>query len=139
MTKQEYYDLLVKSASDGTFPSYVGGDDGCLYRKDQTPACKCRCAAGLLIPDEQYDPAMEGRFVSFKAVRSAISIPDGMTFEDLCVVQRTHDRIACGWDGTEFVETLDLIPCFADVTRAKPTSDTQSGTSDEPPEEHGLR
>jgi hypothetical protein len=56
---QEYYDQLMAACDDGTFPSYApdeGNSNGCWYR---SPDGK-RCAVGIRIPDELYDPELEG-------------------------------------------------------------------------------
>lgn len=117
MTKQEYYDLLVKSAQDGTFPSYE--DSECRYRADRTALCKRRCAVGVIIPDESYSTDMEGCGVSSALIDPWI--PDGMTLRDMGFVQDAHDTLAdCHietWKASKFVMKLNLLNCFADVTK----------------------
>lgn len=120
MTKREYYDLLVKSASDGTFPS--GAPMDCRYRDDGTPGCPKRCAIGLLIPDEKYVEEMEGRnmLVLGHSYPNAVTMPDGLTVEDLGSVQRLHDFAFDDgdWLSDEFLAGLDKLPCFQDFARS---------------------
>ena len=86
-TKQEYYDELVCSALDGTFPS-VMPDFGCAYRGLNG----AKCAAGILIPDDQYDIKMERR--SFDEIYKNLGdiIPSDMTFNEVYLIQGWHDN-----------------------------------------------
>lgn len=124
LTKQEYYNLLVKSAYDGTFPSMDG--EQCAYRLDHTDHCPQRCAVGLLIPDEWYDDLMEGNSVPdldsdhFDLIR----VPEGLDKEDLWQIQRCHDDYAFAvytqsqvWNGNAFVEKLNNLHCFSNVVK----------------------
>lgn len=125
LTKQEYYDLLVRSASDGTFPS-LDGDGSCLYRGPEG----ARCAVGLLIPDDRYTEELEGKVPGHNAVYQALegSVPAGLTERDLTAVQLCHDDVAAGsfdandrrlpWSADAFVASINALPCFADVARA---------------------
>lgn len=54
MTRQETFDKVVRAVIAQGRPSMRGG--ACAYRGDDG----CKCAAGHLIPDEKYDPVMEG-------------------------------------------------------------------------------
>lgn len=64
MTRQEIFDTVVINlrkqgrVSEGR----VNDSEGvtCLYRNKENG---CRCAAGWLIPDEDYDPSFEGQTV----------------------------------------------------------------------------
>lgn len=123
MTKQEYFDLLVQSASDGTFPSItIKGDvrDNCRYRADGTANCKQRCAVGLLIPDEMYDPTLEG-MSAYKLYHhlESLPIPDGLKLRDLFRIQQAHDSMALvGWDEEEFLEVISDLDCFLGVDKS---------------------
>lgn len=117
MTKQEYYDLLVRTSAEGGFPSMEGGR--CRYRTDTGR----RCAVGLLIPDEMYEPGMETnnaywlerRFPQVQAV-----FPDEMDADELRRVQTVHDELAqdLGWDHQSFVANLNTLHCFVDVVKS---------------------
>lgn len=71
-TRQEIFDivgihLLTQNAkSEGYDPSC--GETGCLYRGGYGR----KCAAGVLIPDEEYKPEMEGKICILSPVRPAM-------------------------------------------------------------------
>jgi hypothetical protein len=118
MTKQEYFDLLVKTSKEGGFPanSIYGG---CYYR---SPEGK-KCTIGLLIPDPLYNSAME--FVDITKIIPYIVPVDGFMIDDYCLVQSTHDGMVIKqqsvitgqsiWNHTEFVSNLLDLPCFQGV------------------------
>ncbi len=113
MTKQEYYDLLMRSAGDGTFPS-VDAEGTCLYRG---PNGK-KCAIGVLIPDEKYTPHLEGQRAVEVLHLCGTSAPAGIEWYDLCKIQRDHDGLARAcWHADSFVASMNSLPCFADVAR----------------------
>lgn len=115
MTKQEYYDLLVRSARDGTFPSYNGSS--CRYRLNQHASCKQRCAIGLLIDDENYDKTIEGLGIYNSEIEKVVKYPEGLIRSDLCDVQAIHDDLSKRelWSASVFVRELNTLSCFADV------------------------
>ncbi len=129
MTKQEYYDLLVRSAHDGTFPSaeIAQEDNGrdfikCLYRGDKTPRSQCRCAIGLLIRDENYGDWVENEPVSFLVLDPV----DTISLDELLEIQGCHDD-ACTqkdsevvWERDNFLRDINALPCFADVVKVAP-------------------
>jgi len=131
MTKQEYYDLLVKSAQDGTFPSAVIHDNmamQCLYRADQTPHSLKRCAGGLLIDDEKYSPDLETVRVTMLALShpGIFNLPEGLSVSDINAIQREHDE-ACDWKNKsivwykeQFIDCINALSCFADVVKVSP-------------------
>lgn len=88
MNKQDYYDLLVVSAFDGTFPS-IDENGLCLYRGPNGT----KCGVGILIPDDIYLPNIEGEGVRFICEKYDI-IPKNMTPMDIIIVQGYHDRTA---------------------------------------------
>lgn len=121
MTKKEYYDLLVETSAAGGFPSVEADSGHCKYRG---PNGK-KCAVGLLIPDELYDPRMDNPggasdvlTVATRYPKVAAVFPDGMTASDLKSVQEVHDSISYGWAHGVFVERLNALPCFADVAKS---------------------
>ena len=114
MTKQEYYDLLARSAKDGMFPS-VSSTGDCAYRGEGGK----KCAAGVLIPDEMYDPIWDSYMTPYHSlpdhVRESIR-PEGMTDEDVLLVQVAHDDLADGgWDANWFIGSINDLCCFKDV------------------------
>lgn len=121
MTKQEYYDLLVKSASDGTFPSYSSEERKCMYRKDGTANCKARCAVGLLIPDCRYKVRHE--WTAIEDLKDVIELPEDMTIADLYAVQNAHDRVSTATHVFAFCFVLRLneLDCFKQVRKQEAT------------------
>lgn len=123
LTKQDAYDLLVKCAEDGTFPSvgvsFVGvsckGYSG-LYRQDRTPECIFRCPGGCFIPDEEYDSKMEGSVVI--NLKNTLVLPEGLDVIDLRSIQKSHDSLCSNWgDGSAFIKTINSLVCFQDVIK----------------------
>lgn len=60
----------------------------CVYRMDEDPSSPIRCAFGVLIPDDKYNPAMEGE------AAIGILISDAYGLEDLAADQATRKFIA---------------------------------------------
>lgn len=122
MTAQQYYDLLCVSAFDGTFPC-VGWSDGgdmiCRYRGDNG----AKCAVGVLIPDERYEPRFEGNTVSTGGVLAAVDPVDGFGVREFAQVQTVHDNtspIGVGrraWNPGVFIDEINRLPCFARVQK----------------------
>jgi hypothetical protein len=114
MTKQEYYNKLVKCASDGTFPS--GGEGGCWYRNGPH-----QCAVGILIPESMYLSAFEGLPVDCLFVNEKLPydlIPESMTLSDLLNLQNVHDTNAReGWNSNKFIQSINIAGCFQDVVQ----------------------
>lgn len=95
MTKREYYDLLLRSCDDGTFPTYNNG--GCYYR---APGGK-KCAVGVLIPDEIAAVANGATVFNLDKELRAVGTPfdfdglvEGLKIDDLRSVQNAHDLSA---------------------------------------------
>jgi hypothetical protein len=126
LTRQAYFDLLVKTSAEGGFPSWglVDPDcgDGCLYRGPDGR----QCAVGLLVPDELYADYMEDvradqLFEENPALRQVI--PEGLTAGDLSGIQNVHDALAGRvshyggiWPHEEFVAKLSGLDCFRGLT-----------------------
>ena len=126
-TKQQYYDLLVKTSAEGGFPSLNTERDACRYRGTNGK----KCAVGLIMPDEVYCLRMEGQ-LAMSACELAGNldwIPEGMTPRDLVGIQRAHDwecqnlifgdadGVVTPWSHARFVANLNNLSCFADVVR----------------------
>lgn len=127
---QEYYDQIVQAVRDGVLPSYdksmdvtvgAGEGNGCAYRH---PDGKHRCVVGIRIPDELYEPSMEGVPVNrlpFDVLK--IVCPEGMDTYDLHQLQSIHDNHArnSGDDfALGFLEDLNRAKCFQDVIQVDP-------------------
>lgn len=119
MTKQEYYDLLIRSALNGTFPA--GDKSGCYYREgNRKDALRC-CPIGLLIPDEVYDSGMEGDSILdvVDFFGSVVEIPKGLSLKKLQTIQDLHDNLCINdnWYSEKFIDRLNSLSCFADVVQ----------------------
>lgn len=112
MTKQDYYELLCQSATDGTFPSGNPHNGNCYYRWE---GCK-KCAVGLLISDEKYREGMEHRTVNqlLTEYPDCFDFPDGLDESDLRAIQLCHDRLVRehNWDPKKFIRSLNHLDCF---------------------------
>ena len=123
MTKQEYYDLLVKSAYDGTFPSMesVNSLKKCLYRKINGDGKVHKCAIGILIPDDIYSPEFETGNFDHVLKRIMTCVPTNMNAVELLVVQGCHDNTAHeGWNPANFIGRINSLRCFEGVVKQKP-------------------
>ena len=137
MTKLEYLDLLVATSASGGFPSaHVVPEDTEAFFKTQV-ACDYRspngrrCAAGLLIPDEKYDPVMENKPAYSEVVLAAIELPDGITATELRIIQTRHDTHADAclkagkpWPHAQFVASLLALDCFHNMTPTTTPAET---------------
>lgn len=124
MTKQEYFDLLVKTSKDGGFPAinvektipgcqFSGNVNRCKYRTNDGK----KCAFGLLIPDDKYSHLFEGKSLEGLPDYIQYYFPDGLCMRDMMSVQVVHDKYATyeSWNHTDFVQRLLHLPCFKDV------------------------
>lgn len=107
VTAYEYYKLLVKSARDGTFPSYSEVHASAAYRGD---APNSKCAWGLLIPDSMYTPAMEEWSLGLPMIDRLA--PYGMSVMDVNSIMGLHDIRGLKWDAKGFIEEIDTLKCF---------------------------
>ena len=97
-TKQETFDEVV--AHLRRQGCKAENDDGCAYRGDGGT----KCAAGCLIPDEEYRPDLEGCSVLDPSMSKAS--PPGEIVDRLghdlvlvCDLQRAHDSLSVGsWE-----------------------------------------
>ena len=67
---------------------------GCYYRLFLPDGRALKCGIGHSIPDERYDPAMEGQDVCSVAVLDALGLLEELTRMDVCAddFDRVHDR-----------------------------------------------
>ena len=126
MNVQEYYDLLVCSAFDGTFPSLLSEEEkrrlaaenedlvtNCAYRGEHGR----KCGFGIALPDEQYDHGMEGMCVQaviqdFLNGRGPV---DGFSLSSYGKVQTVHDEQAMRrpWNPGNFIRRINNLVCFS--------------------------
>lgn len=106
MTNQEIFNAVVKGIYKQGKPS-VSNDFACRYRSEDG----CKCAAGLLIPDEVYTPEMEGKTSHYlrSKLASGQSLPWTVEQDPLVrALQRAHDEPAKVWmgdkDNAKFIE-----------------------------------
>ncbi len=110
MTKREFLKLLLDTAEAGKFPAQSPEDRVCVYRSSSGR----RCPVGLLIPDENYYPGLEGKTAAHDDVQAVATAPEGMTWDDLNHVQALHDRCS-PWEDGVFEDELKAMDCFSDV------------------------
>jgi len=110
MTRQEYYDLLVRSATDGTFPS-ANKDGECLYRYEDDKGVVHRCAVGVVIPDR----INVSKYESMLPQHITEHFPEGMSSVEMRCVQSIHDECAGDpWEPKKFIKLLNLSYVFKD-------------------------
>ncbi len=113
MTKQQYYNKLVKAATNGTFPGYEDGN-GCRYR---TPAGK-QCAVGILFKKDAYAIHHERQSLSSLALAGVLEPVEGLDENQLADIQQLHDNHAkTSWQTSRFIKDLNTLACFADVIK----------------------
>lgn len=117
MTKQEYYDLLIVSALDGTFPS-IQEDELTRRRCKYRGSNNAKCAIGICIPDEKYTSDIEGRAYD-DVITKLFPPPSGMHEDDVQGIQYLHDSFAkaIDWDTKGFIDELNSMFVFNDVIR----------------------
>jgi hypothetical protein len=95
MTRKQWLQELLTRSADGRFPS-VGehpqnGGLICAYRDPKGNAC----AAGLLIPDANYDGRLEGKSASYlHSSTISLVLPAGVTRRMVEHAQYSHDDTA---------------------------------------------
>ncbi len=75
-TPQEVYDYVAAHllTQNAKAQGEIGSANGCLYRAPEGR----KCAAGCLIPDDLYTPAMEGRGIADSIVAEGLErVPQG--------------------------------------------------------------
>lgn len=121
LTAREYYDLLVRSAKDGTFPSFDVKTKTCLYQSPCSDGIVYRCAIGILIPDHLYDIQFDRANMKVddlpKSVLEQVT-PFDMTLIDLNNIQRCHDELANRiWNTAEFIASINRLDCFRHIKK----------------------
>lgn len=102
MTKQQYFDLIMDCNNKGLFPAV--GSLGCAYRGEDGR----KCVIGLLIPDCEYEPDLEGKIVDqlFEQYELDYIIPSGMTKTQLYNLQYYHDGAVSNWNKEVFARRV---------------------------------
>ena len=129
-TKQDYYDLLVRSALDGTMPSYDIERDRCWYRGGGGK----KCAIGVGIPDEEYKVGIESHGANRVFPMFAQFFPPDINSTVCSVIQEAHDEssrnalgaLQAGYDtyrlvfAETFVERLNELDYFQSIAQVDP-------------------
>jgi hypothetical protein len=103
-TKQELFDYVASFLLKQGKRSFTGG--GCMYRGDNG----LMCAAGCVIPDEFYDPVMEGNDInSVVSIRRKTKGPQQRFWKTLekhlgllSELQEVHDNLFSPNDTRQF-------------------------------------
>jgi hypothetical protein len=90
VTKQETFDTIVRALVVQGQPSMNAERTRCMYRGDGGT----KCAAGHLIPDEDYDHTTEGGPITQEAIAIVLN-RDGHDIDLVRELQRSHDGAAC--------------------------------------------
>ena len=114
MTPQEIFDtvathLFTQGERAGIFVDEdddFGPEFECRYR---TPH-GAKCAVGVLLPDEVYDPAMEGRSV-LGICESGFQVPSWIarTSNLLVALQQVHDEPLSWYNDKSMLDDLRII------------------------------
>jgi hypothetical protein len=104
MTNQEAFDRVWHwFVVEGHAQSKAPGSMACLYRGPDG----LKCAVGVLIPDEEYQPSLEGK-VTAQIIHDVPALKD-LTCTCLGDMQRVHD---------EYGFKADKGPSFTDHMKA---------------------
>jgi len=94
MTRKQWLQELLTRSADGRFPSVAEHPLSgllCAYRDGQGNAC----AAGLLIPDANYDGRLEGKSATYlHSSTMSLVLPAGVTRRMVEHAQYAHDDTA---------------------------------------------
>ena len=100
MTRQETFDTVARHLLAQGCRS-VNGEGNCQYRgTDGT-----KCAAGVLIPDEDYSPDMEGKLTCPHTLIGYFLAGLGYDLELVVALQRVHDY----WPVEEWRDGLHAV------------------------------
>jgi hypothetical protein len=118
MTLQEMFDTTIQFLHDQGGPSLAPPDDGgeprCAYRGDGGR----RCSVGFWIPDDRYDPDMEGKTITAKYGISFGLISSQLPAEVLEVtnailllqrLQTTHDGARRRYQWNDDIRRSDIV------------------------------
>lgn len=103
-TRQEAFDIMVSGLIKQGKPSY-NIHMGCMYNNGAGQ----KCAVGMLIPDDDYSPLLEGKgvpIIAFKAVKfgwKTKHLFNAMSYDTMDAVQQIHDMSVAFYrkEGTE--------------------------------------
>ncbi len=107
-SKQAYYDEVVLRYMEGTLPS-INEKGYCSYRSPTGNSC----VAGMLLPDKNYYPYMEGKTADSVPLEKFELAPDGTTMNDIKRLQQVHDRNSPTVD----LDFIDNCTCSADFAQ----------------------
>ena len=85
-----YNTAVIGLASQGFVRSVIEGTDKCRYRGSN----KTKCAVGYLIPDERYNPLIEGDNIKVPSVQKCVDPERTLSYKEiefLNELQRCHD------------------------------------------------
>lgn len=98
MNDQEAFDIMVKHLRKQGRKSALMDGYTCMYRHPEG----LKCAIGVLIPDSEYKPKIEGMTASF-IVKKCPSLKD-INWKLLNQMQNTHDRFSVEMWESRFIE-----------------------------------
>jgi hypothetical protein len=76
-----------------------------MYREDKTATCPTRCAVGLLIPDQDYNPEFDTKGNnSIYAIYPRIAALHQYSHDFLKSIQIVHDRVNPKWEEDKITE-----------------------------------
>ena len=105
--QQEIFDIVVLHLYRQGHPAY-DQKEGCLYRAPNGD----KCAVGVLIPDQVYDPGMEGKSVDNQNFSFSKVLPKYIhqNIDLLLALQGVHDE----WDDWKFSDIQPQLETIAD-------------------------
>ena len=112
MNKQDLFNKAYVGVLVNGF-SFNQSNDVCAYRSSGQADDPVRCGIGHCIPDDVYDPTIEGKGVS-EALRASPSLRDalGLDYSDdllfLEELQDVHDDACANRDAEDFDDIKDL-------------------------------
>lgn len=92
-SNQEAFDLVKAHLTRPGARQAVSTDGHCMYRVNEDPKGE-RCAAGALIPDEQYDPTIENEVFHKLVYSGEVVLPPDMSDDLIDSLQSVHDNPA---------------------------------------------
>lgn len=119
MTKQETFDTVARGLIAQGQKSIVPRTKTCRYRCNLIDGTVLKCAVGMLIPDDRYDPSIET-----KGIRSLLAEGEIWSLNDHDVVLLTDLQMA--HDGVEEVYGRTFSQ---GITQALRTVATEHGLS----------
>lgn len=115
MTKVEFWNLIVASASDGTMPGYRGsGLQRVYFRVPGSP--RKRCVWGLAIPDCRYHPSIESAAIA--DVIPILDLADKPTVRQFEQLRYVHDQAADSrkeWEPAFFLSRAGRCDYFSGI------------------------